>query len=182
MSHGALTTQIAHSLHQELDNQGFDVLHDHRQKEINQPAKLGKPRSWFGSTLNSKTLLADLDIAIVFRQDKKIYALIEVEETTSKPKVILGDILATLLGSGIAFQGKLDLQVGDWTTLVVMVSDAHNLHKERLAFLSEQAAVLKEKLTTPNASIGRIIVDSFSSEKQLENKIRQHILHAVNYR
>ena len=180
MSNGALTAQVAHSLQQEFNQQGFDVLHDHGQKEINSPGKLGKLRSWFGSALKSETVLADLDIAIVSHRDKKIYALIEIEETTDKPKVILGDILATLLGNGIAFQGKLDLQVGEWTTLLVMVYDAHQSHLDRLAFLSEQAKILKRKLTTPNASIGQIIIDIFSDQAQLEFVLRQHVNKAVS--
>ena len=184
MSNGTLTTQIAHLLQQEFDQQGFDVIHDHRQIEIDSPDKLGKLRSWFGDNHKNGTGLADLDIAIVSRHDKKIYALIEIEETTDKPKVILGDVLATLLGNGIVFQGNPDLQVGGWTTLVVMVYDKHQSHLERLAFLVEQINFLKWKLTTPNATIGRIIVDSFTDMDKigLENKFRDHIREAVNQR
>ena len=108
MSNGVLTTQIARSLQKEFDQQGFDILHDHRKTEIDLPEKVGKLRSWSGSTLKSETVLADLDIALVSHHDKKIYALIEIEETNDKPKVILGDVVATLLGKGIAFKGKLD--------------------------------------------------------------------------
>jgi len=182
MSNGMLTAQVARLLQQELNEQGFDVLHDHGQKEIDSPDKLGKLRSWFGAALKSETVLADLDIAIVSHHDKKIYALIEIEETTNKPKVILGDVLATLIGKGIAFQGKLDLQVGEWTTLVVMVYDTRQSHLDRLAFLAEQTDILKRKLTTPNASIGRIIIDTFSDRVQLEYKLRRHISEAVSQR
>ena len=182
MSNGTLTAQVAHLLQQEFNQQEFDVLHDHGQKEIDSSDKLGKLRSWFGSALKSETVLADLDIAIVSRHDKKIYALIEIEETTDKPKVILGDILATLLGNGIAFQGKLDLQVGEWTTLFVMVYDIHQSHLNRLAFLAEQTGLLKRNLTTPNATIGRIIIDTFSDKEQLECKLWQHINEVVNHR
>jgi len=182
MSNGTLTAQVACLLLQEFDQQGFDVLHDHGQKEIDSLDKLGKLRSWFGSALKSETVLADLDIAIVSRHDKKICALIEIEETTDKPKVILGDVLATLLGNGIAFQGRHDLKVGKWTTLIVIVYDAHQSHLDRLAFLAEQANTLKSKLTTPNATIGRIIVDTFTDKMQLEHKLKQHISEAVSQR
>jgi hypothetical protein len=181
MSHGTLTAQVAQLLQQEFSERGFDVLHDHGQKDIDPPDKLGKLRSWYGSTLKSETVLADLDMAIVSRIDKKIYALIEIEETTDKPKVILGDILATFLGNGIAFQGKLILQVGEWTTLFVMVYDPHQSHLNRLAFLTEQMDLLKMNLLTPNATIGRIIIDTFSGKEQLEGKLRQHISEVVNH-
>jgi len=168
MSKGTLTAQVAHLMEQEFNQQGFEVLHDHRQMENDSPDVLGKPRSWFGSGLRSGTVLADLDIAVVSSHDKKIYALVEVEETTAKPKVILGDILATLLGNGIAFQGK-DLQVGEWTTLIVMAYDNHQSHTDSLAFLVEQINILKENLTTYNSKIGRIIVDAFADKMDLDN-------------
>jgi hypothetical protein len=182
MSNGVLTAQVARSLQHEFDQQGYDILHDHRQKEIDQPDKLGKLRSWFGSALKREMVLADLDIAIVSHHDKKVYALIEVEETTAKPKVILGNVLATLLGNGITFQGKHDLLVGKWTTLLVMVYDPHQSLFDRCAFITEQTNNLKGKLTTPNASIGRIIVDTFTGKMQLENKLRQHLSEAVSQR
>jgi hypothetical protein len=177
MPNGALTAQIAHSLQKGFEK--FDILHDHRHKDVELPGKLGKLRSWFGTEFTSESLLADVDIAVVSKNDKKIYALIEIEETTDKPKVILGDILAILLGSGIAFQGTHDLRVGEWTTLIVMGYDAHNLHNDRLAFLTKQANDLKAKLHTPNASIGQIILDSFSDKMELENKLGQHVSEAI---
>jgi hypothetical protein len=179
MSNGVLTVQVARLLRQEFDQQGFDLLCGHGQRDIDPPDKLGKLRSWFGSAPKAGTLLADLDIAIVSRRDRKIYALIEIEETTDKPKVILGDILATLLGNGIAFQGGYDIEVGKWTTFIVMVYDAHQLHFDRCEFISEQINSLKGKLTTPNALIGRIIIDTFSDEGHLECKLRQFIDRAI---
>jgi hypothetical protein len=181
MPNGVLTSAVAHSLQCEFNKQGCDVLHDHGQEDGDFPENLGKIRSWSGSSLKSETLLADLDMAIVSHVGKKIYALIEIEETTDKPKVILGDVLATLLGNGIAFQGKLDLQVGEWTTLIIMAYDAHQLHGDRLVFLSEQANLLKEKLSTPNAAIGRIILDTYTSKMELEDKLKQHVYDAINF-
>jgi len=182
MSNGEETARIADFLQREPSRQGLDVLHDHKLIGKDSPDKLGKLRSYFGSTPTLKTILGDLDIAIVSRDDSKIYTLIEIEETTAKPKVILGDILATLLGNGIAFKGKQDLQVGEWTTLVVMVHDKHQSHLDCLAFLTEQTNNLKQNLSPLNARIGRIIVDSFSDEMQLESKLRAHINEAVRRR
>jgi len=182
MSKGTLTSQVAHLLHEEFNPKGFDVLHDHRQTEVDSPDMLGKLRSWFGPDRKNGTGLADLDIAIVSHDEKEIYALVEVEETTDTPKVILGDVLAILLGSGIVFLGEGNLKVGNWTTLIVMVSDKNQTHCARLAFLADQINILKKNLTTPNASIGLIIIDSFTNQEDLEKKLRDHILAAVSQR
>jgi hypothetical protein len=96
--------------------------------------------------------------------------------------VILGDILATLIGKGIAFKGKHDLQVGEWTTFFGMVYVTRQYQNDRLVFLSEQINKIKKDLTTPNSSIRRIIIDTFSDNVQLESKLRQHINEAINQR
>lgn len=180
MANGELTAQIAHLLQQDPKLQEFDVLHDHRHPE-DSPEKLGKLRSWYGPAPTLNAILGDLDIAIVSRHDKNVYALIEIEETTAKPKVILGDILSILLGSGVAFQGNPDLlKVGKWTTLFVMVHDPHQSHHALCSFIAEQTNSLKENLKSPNNTIGRIIVYSFTDEAELEKKLREHIDEAVN--
>lgn len=179
MSNGSLTALIALSLQQECKKQGYVVIHDHGLLEVGSPDKPGKLRTWFGDTPKRQTLLSDLDIAIVNPDDSIVVALIEIEETTDKPKVILGDILACLLGNGISFKGKHDFQIGEWTTLVVIGHDEHQSHDVRIAFLNEQTNSLKSKLDTLNATIGRIIVDTYADEKQLAEKLDHHIHEAI---
>lgn len=179
MSNGTVTARIALSLQKEYKRQGYDVLHDHGLQELSSAYKPGKLRTWFGDTPNRQTLLSDLDIAIVNPDDNIVVALIEIEETTNKPKVILGDILAFLLGNGISFRGKNDFQIGEWTTLVVLSHDERQSHDARIAFLSEQTNSVKSKLDTPNAAIGRIVVDSFTDERQLGEKLDHHINEAI---
>jgi hypothetical protein len=182
MAHGALTMQMARVFHQEFNGQGFDILHDHGERGIDSPLRLGKIRSWFGDTYRSGTILADLDMAVVSNDSDRVYALIEIEETTYKPKVILGDVIATLVGNGIKFQSRRDLQIGKWTTLIVMVHDASQSHLDRIPYLAKQSNYLRENLLTPNASMGRIIIDTFIDLTQLEEKLRQNIIAAINRR
>ncbi len=180
MANGELTKQVARVLQQEFNSKGVDILHDHGQKGIDPSINLGKLRSYFGSSARSDTILADLDVAVVSRDSEKVYALIEIEETTDKPKVILGDVLAALLGNGIMFQGRQNLRVGNWTTLVVMVRDVHQSHSDRLAYLAEQTNHIRANLLTPNASIGQIVIDTFSDDEQLIYRLRKHISNAIN--
>jgi hypothetical protein len=188
MARGALTMQAARVLQPEFSQQGFDILHDHGQPGIDSPLLLGKIRSWYGEAYKPETILADLDMAVVSHNeavahtDERVYALIEIEETSNQPKVILGDVLATLLGKGIRFQGIRDLQVGRWTTLIVLTHDKHESHHNRLPYLAAQSKYLRENLLTPNASIGRVMIDSFVDDLQLQEKLRQNIRGAIDKR
>lgn len=183
MSNGVLTAQIALSLQQEFEKHGYEVLHDHRLQITGSSDKLGKLRIWIGDSPKRIILLSDLDIAIINPNDNKVVALIEIEETTNKPKVILGDILAFLLGNGISFRGKYDFKIGKWTTLIVIGHDERQSHDMRNAYLNEQMNSIKSKLDTdtPNASIGRIVVDSYSDEKQLEEKLNDHVFEVIEF-
>ena len=179
MTLGRLTASVAIQLSQELSSKGFDVLFDHASKGTVPPETLGKIASWFGPEYNSITRLGFLDIAVVSRHAQKALALVEIEETTDKPKVLLGDILATLLGGGIKFQGNRHLQIGSWTTLIVMGRSRWPSHQARISFLLEQAEELKNKLATPNASIGQIVIDLFRDEKDLLDKLPRQVEKAL---
>lgn len=180
--------QAARVLQPEFSRQGFDILHAHGQPVVDSPLLLGRISSWFGETYKRETILADLDMAVVSHaaavshNQERVYVLIEIEETSSKPKVILGDVLATLLGKGIKFQGCRDLQVGRWTTLIVLAHDKHQSQLSRLPYLEAQGKYLRENLLTPNASIGRVVIDTFVDDLQLEEKLRQSITEAIEKR
>jgi hypothetical protein len=180
MAKGALTVQAAHKLQDQFNAQGFDILYDHGKKGIDPPTKLGKIRSWFGDSYQSETILADLDIAVVSNNKERVYALIEIEGTANKPKVILGDVITALLGNGIKFQGKRDLRIGKWTTLIVMAHDANQNYLNRILYLTKQSNFLRENLLTPNASIGQVIIDTFSDDVQLDDKLNKHINDAIS--
>jgi hypothetical protein len=188
MARGTLSMQAARTLQAEFSQQGFDILHAHGEKGIDSPLLLGKIRAWFGDACKPETILVELDMAVVAHNalaahnQERVYALILIEETSSKLKVILGDVLATLLGNGIKFQGSRDLQVGRWTTLIVLAHAVHPSGSERMPFLAAQSKYLRENFMTPNASIGRVVIDTFMDELQLEEKLRQNITAALNAR
>lgn len=182
MAYGALSLQVARALQQEFAGQGFDLLYDHGRQGIDSPLLSGKIRSWSGNAYTLEAVLADLDMALVPHGQDKVYALVAVEETSCKPKVILGDVLTTLLGKGIKFQGRRDLQVGRWTTLIVMARDMRQSGPQRVPYLVAQSKYLRENLLTPNASIGRVVIDTFLDYMQLEEKVRQNMAVALQAR
>jgi hypothetical protein len=188
MARGAMSMQAARSLQPEFSQQGFDILHAHGQPGVDSPLLLGRICSWFGDAYQAGTILAHLDMAVVSHEafvshtQERAYALVVIEETSCKPRVILGDVVATLLGKGIKFQGKRDLQVGKWTTLIVLAHDARQAGTERIPFLAGQSKYLRENLLTPNASLGRVVIDMFVDDRELEEKLRQAITAALHAR
>jgi hypothetical protein len=179
MKHGELTAHLAEILTQELDQYGIDVLYDHGQ-QASRPNKVGEIASWFGKDedYNFETRLALLDIAIVDRATDKAIALIEIEETTDKPKVLIGDVMAILLGDGIRFQGKCKLCIGPWTTLIVLGHSSSSSHVDRVHFLETQVKELKNCLPTKNKIIGEVVIGLFDDPADLDAKAKEKIEYA----
>ena len=179
MAHGLMTSSVARTLSKDGELHAFHVLFDHGSKDIDPPEKLGKIRAWYGPNYSAATILADLDIAIVSPIRNKVIALIEIEETDIKPKVILGDALAFLLGDDVKFQGKQDLDVGPWTTLIIMACGLRREHQGRVAYLEHQVNQLRTALSSRNAQIGRVVVAAFQDELDLMHSLRLHIGSAI---
>ncbi len=179
MPSGELTAQIARQLSTELEPRGFEVLFDHGQHGIDCAERLGEIVSWFGDSYDRGSRLAVLDIAVIFRNSDKVAALIEVEETTQNPKVLIGDVMATLLGEHMKFQGKRDLEVGEWTTLIVLVKDKAQKPRAVTEFLEKKLKELKFCLSTANAHIGRLVVLTFTDTSDLKAKLKAQIEEAI---
>jgi len=161
--HGQLTAKVAQNITPDLTKMGCDVLYDHGSSSEN----VGKIVSWFGDELNREAQLSFLDMAVVEHNSQKVFVLIEIEETTDKPKTLLADVLCTLMGDHIRFQGERELKVGDWTTLIV-VGKSEVLHRERNFYLSRKVDSIRPALGTANAKIGEVVIDTFSGESELE--------------
>jgi hypothetical protein len=178
---GDQTAHVARELTRRLHARGFDVLFDHGTRGLDSADTLGKIVSWYGHELKRGTRLAFLDIAVVLRGTNDVFALVEIEETSVKPKVLLGDVLATLLGAGITFRRERHLNVGEWTTLIVLArSNARTdtqftLHQRRIAFLEEKVNQLKLLLRTLDASslasVGPIKMGLFRDASELEQTL-----------
>jgi hypothetical protein len=178
MDRGELTARIAHCLSQKLEPRGFNVLFDHADKETDS-TRIGRIVSWIGPQYQSVSQLAFLDIAIVSRESDQAFALIEIEESTVKPKVILGDVLATLLGEQVTFQGKRSLKVGTWTTLIVFARGRTPQHQLRSVFLEGKLNEIRSLLfalhPSSNASVGRIVLGIFKDDTELGAKLEQQL-------
>lgn len=184
MPSGELTAKVARQLSKEYKPRGFDVFFDHGQQDIDCSEKLGEIVSWFGDHCDRSTRLAVLDIAVVCHKTNKVVALIEIEETSGSPKVIIGDVMATLLGEHITFRGNRgsqeekeppDLKVGNWTALIVLVKDENQEPSVRMKYLEKNLKRLKQHLPTANSLIGRFVVLPFTGISDLKIKLSTEI-------
>jgi hypothetical protein len=96
--------EMARKISQNWEARGYQILYDHGSSP---DENVGKIESWFGEHYNREAQLSQLDIAIVEENTHVAYVLIEIEETTDKPKTLLGDAFGTLMGATSAFAGSV---------------------------------------------------------------------------
>jgi len=175
MPHGELTAHVARALARELSDRDVDVLFDHGEQSVDPSECLGQIASWFGTDYRANAQLAFLDIAVVQRDGDKVMALIEIEESTSTPKVLLGDLFATLLGDHVAFQGKRRLKVGEETRLIVLVQASGEQKRQQIATLADRVHNVPPALRSGNSAIGHLLIETFVDETKLERKVKRLI-------
>ena len=177
MADGVLTARMARLLSAWLEEHPFKVLCvcGHRGNETPLPENLGHIVSWFGPEYNRDSRLALLDIAVI--SDTKALALVEIEESSDEPKTLIGDVFATLLGDHITYRGE-ELEVGAFTTLIVLGRNKQG-QSDSAALLEQHGNLLLSTLRSGNASIGRVVVDTFRDEGELESKLKELIERAL---
>ena len=134
--------------------------------------------AWFSATYtepNPAQHLAWVDIVVAEVNSGKVYQIIEIEDSTAKPKTIIADLMAVLLGDGLTFGGRTDWQIGQWTTLTVCAyvkdSTAQTKFQTRLTHLQQHITSGQAALKTRNAAIGRIVVETFKDCAELQQKL-----------
>ena len=132
-----------------LTFENYDVFYDHGTASEN----VGKIVSALKRAYGKDDELSQLDIAIVEQNTDNVIALVEIEETSDRPKTLLGDIFGVLFGNHIFFKGK-ELQVGDFTTLIV-VGISKTEHLDRNQHIQDYANKIKLSLGTQNSKIGK---------------------------
>jgi len=166
---GQLTAEVAERLAEYYKDNSFDVLHDHGPD----PKNMGTIAAYFGERLSRKTELSQLDMAIVERSSKKICALIEVEETSARPKTLLGDVFAALLAEHISFKGEC-LDVCEHASLIV-VGKGDESDKAMIDHLNQQVEAIRSKMRNAEMKFGKVVIKLFTDEDDLEKLLRDEI-------
>jgi hypothetical protein len=156
-THGELTAAIGKNL--KFD--GCDVFYDHGVSGEN----VGKIVSTFSKDYGRDNELSQLDIAIVEKQSNNVMVLVEIEETSDRPKTFLSDIFGVLFGEHIFFKRK-ELKVGDFTTFIV-VGVSKTDHEERNQYIQKQVSGVKANLRTQNAKTGNVMIKTYTDEREM---------------
>jgi hypothetical protein len=169
MHAGPLTRAIAEFLASELNGRGFAVYSGHG----GEGAIMGQIVSSLKEEYKNGDELAHLDIAIVRQATNQVVVLIEIEETTDKPKTLVSDLFGTLMGNSVSLPGKPKSTVGSYTTLIIMVKGTN--HEGRNKQIRKIVLKAKASLETRNSEIGDIVVEPFSSYEELKNALVEQI-------
>ena len=178
MLQGAWTAEAARWISNEFDAEGFDVLCAHRDKRTGKGGasrvKTGRIISWVGLDLEPWSQLAWPDIAVVDRDTKKVILLSEIEEDKPQPKLVIGDTLANLLGDHLTFASdrKEKLMIGSWTTFSFLAkSTGKGSGDKQLRMLQQKLNEARTNLSTANAAVKEVIIDTYQSETELQEKL-----------
>jgi hypothetical protein len=183
---GAQTAEAARELSLMFDTKGVDVYCSHLDRRVaiddGSHVKSGEIISWMGTEFKASSRLAFPDIAVIDRVSKKIILLAEVEESKAQPKLVIADLFATLLGDHITFgrNHKEDLKLGSWTTYIVLAkSSGRGSGEQQLKILASRLDEVRKHLTTSNAALGKIIIETYRDESDLTRKLVAHTQKAL---
>jgi hypothetical protein len=168
---GQLTTKMARAISQYWEPRGYYVLYDHDPSSHN----VGKIVSSFGEQPPRRsTQLSHIDIALVEQSSGKVFALIEIEETTDKPKTLLGDVFGILIGEHISFGKDHPLLVDENTALFVFGKSKFS-HVERNDYVLDKVKRFSSYLETGNSKITKIEIKTFSTDGELKDLLTDNI-------
>jgi hypothetical protein len=170
---GPLTSEIAGSITRAMNEKGYDVYFDHGPAD----KFTGTIAVSIEELLGREKEIGQLDIAIVKRNSNEGIALVEIEETTDNPKKLIGDIFAILMGNSIYLPGGKKVDVGKWTTLIIIGKGAG--HEERNMYIRKMVDDAKSALKTVNAGMGHIVIKSFSAKDALKETLLEEIEEAI---
>lgn len=117
---GIRTAKIAEKLKSKLDADpvkyaGIDLYYDHGDSDNKEVCQ---PTAYMGRRYGSDATLGGADIVLV--KKGRVFCAIEVEESQTRPKAILGDIFSVVLSEKIRILGK-SYPIRDAVLIVAMI-------------------------------------------------------------
>ena len=169
--HGELTADLGQkiSISSDLSALGYSVVYDHGKKGVND---VRVTSTWIiDEKKKQDNRLSEIDIVIYKEDGNKAILLIEIEESGDNPKKIIGAAMATLFGEKISSSGQEDLQIGGWTTLLVLAKGEGDAHLERTRLIEDRINYLLREEGINKMKIGTVKLVLFQHEDDLKPMI-----------
>lgn len=189
MADGEYTAKFGEELTKELEPYSdFQVYYDHGDSSKSNvghitPYLRDKP-------CNNSTTLANVDILITHKTNnvEKAVILIEIEETKSAPKTILGDIFNLLLAGSVRFSRNKTLKPDDSSfpldkaDLIVGAVDSSDDKLQKIEYIFNEIEELKEKIkgSVFDTSIGEIKLWGNHNLPELLSRIKEIVLQDIS--
>jgi hypothetical protein len=186
MADGEYTAKFGEELTKELEPYSdFQVYYDHGDSS---KPNVGNITPYLrDKPYNNSTTLANVDILITHKTNniEKAVILIEIEETKSAPKTILGDIFNLLLAGSVCFSRNKDLKLDfplDKTYLIVGAVDGHDDKLRKIGYIFNEIKDLKKQITGSvfDISIGRIELLGYRDLPELLSRIKEIVLQDIS--
>lgn len=118
---GIATKKIGELLEQRFNKDSklssLRVYYDHGTRRLSR--NVFQPTTYMGRRYGRDATLSGLDIAVTL--GSKVLVIVEIEERTARPKIILGDIFGVVLADSVMI-GKRRYAVKDVELLIAMVT------------------------------------------------------------
>ena len=156
------TARAASALIEHLGGKPYRVIYDH-PPQSSEKSDTGHIVSWYFSEEGWKAPLSQIDIAVVEESEPgRVLALIEIEETNERPKNLLGDVFAILMGNGILCNGK-EIKVGHSTRIIVLAKRSI-VESRRINYLSQKVDDIKSKVGIDVQEMGKVVIRAFDTD------------------
>ena len=138
MSHGKLTSTLGSSLRERLaEKSDMEVLYDHGKST--EPGVGALHLVMRDMPVSRASIVADADIAIV--KGDRVLLLVEVEESSTESKTVIGDLAVPLLCDRMRFTGR-DYSLDNAVVLVVLIAAQDSPAAQKARLVAERISIL----------------------------------------
>ena len=177
---GIATKRIGELLEQrfEYDSElsSLRVWYDHGTRELSR--NVCQPTTYMGRRYGRDATLSGLDIAVTL--GSKVLLIVEIEERTARPKIILGDIFGVVLADSVMI-GKRRYSIKDVELLIAMVTPEKGKIAEKLSRLKRHVNKYIKALRDSGRSRSvRVVSIEPTTQDELVQRIEKRIRRIVN--
>jgi hypothetical protein len=170
MDKGKYTRELGRKLYYKFSETKYEVFYDCHVKNKEKWPNCCRPTPFFDEK-STGTTLSFVDIVIVNKETEYVDVLIEIEETTSEPKKIIGDIGNIILSEKIHIKGN-EYHYGNLVLIVGLMVNKKGKGVEKATLICDKLLKINETVGNKEMKIIPILDDKL---EKLMNKIEKDI-------